>query len=168
MKKIFFVLLGLVTFQPLMADTFDLPEGITFRAQGVGYDCGEFFTEFKSAPQEYKDRNVEFVKLAADKDLNAFVSELSYQTVSGDSCSYGVYFRRDRDTKTMIFEQSKILAKNDPINCLETKEWLDQQLSSVKYYASKRGIRFIALELLNVKNDICESGIVRTVFDRRE
>ncbi len=164
MKTLLFT--AILLSQTVLADTFDLPEGITFRARGVGYDCGEFFTEFKTAPQDYKAKNIEFVQLAADKDLNAFVAELSYQTES-ETCSYGVYFRRERDTKTMNFEHSEILAKKNPENCLDTKSWLDDQLSSVKYYASKRGIRFIALELPKVNNDICESGTVRTVFDRR-
>ena len=164
MKNLF--LIALLVSQTALADTFDLPEGITFRARGVGYDCGEFFTDFKSAPLDYKERAVDFVQLAADKDLNAFVSELKYPGTHGEVCSYGIYFRRERDTKTLNFERSEIVATNVE-NCLEKKEWLDDQLSSVKYYASKRGIRFIALELPKVNNDICESGTVRTVFDRR-
>lgn len=158
--------MALLISQTVLADTFDLPEGITFRAQGVGYDCGEFFTEFKSTPLNYKERGVEFVQLAADKDLNAFVAELKYQAFNSETCSYGVYFRRERDTKTMNFERSEIVATS-PESCLKTKEWLDDQLISVKYYASKRGIRFIALELPKVKDDICENGTIRIVFDRR-
>ena len=45
MKKLF--LAALFVAGPVLADTFNLPEGITFRAKGVGYDCGEFFTDFK-------------------------------------------------------------------------------------------------------------------------
>ena len=164
MKKLF--LAALFVAGPVLADTFNLPEGITFRAKGVGYDCGEFFTDFKTAPEEFAAKNINFVQLAADKDLNAFVSELSY-TNDADTCSYGVYWRRDRDTKTLNFERSEIIAQNNSANCADTKEWLDNQLATVIYYASKRGIRFIALELPVVKNNICESGVVRTVFDRR-
>lgn len=162
----FLFLMTLLITETTHADTFNLPEGITFRARGVGYDCGEFFTDYKPAPVDFRERGVEFVQLAADKDLNAFVAELKYPATNGKSCSYGVYFKRERDTKMMNFEHSEIIATNTE-NCLDKKEWLDDQLNSVKYYASKRGIRFIALELPKVNNDICESGTVRTIFDRR-
>lgn len=166
MKLIALSLLVLST--SVVAETFKLPAGITFRAKGVGYDCGEFSTDpYKSAPKDYAERKINFLQLAADKDLNTFLIEATFPNAQGVECTYGAFFNRSRDAKTLDLDHSELVTSADPASCAETINFLDKNLSSVKYFASKRGIRFIAVELLNEQNEVCENKNVRTVFDRR-
>ena len=166
MKLIALSLLVLST--SVMAETFKLPAGITFRAKGVGYDCGEFSTApYKPAPKDYAEKKINFLQLAADKDLNTFLIEATFPNTEGEQCIYGAFFNRSRDSKTLDLDHSELVTTADPFSCAETIAFLDKSLSSVKYFASKRGIRFIAVELLNEQNEICENNNVRVVFDRR-
>lgn len=152
----------------VLAETFKLPAGITFRAKAVGYDCGEFTTDaYKPAPQSYAEKKINFLQLAADKDINTFVIEASFPNAEGVECIYGAFFNRSRDTKTLELDHSELVTKADPASCAETISFLDKNLSSVKYFASKRGIRFIAVELLNEENNVCPNKNVRAVFDRK-
>ena len=152
----------------VMAETFKLPAGITFRAKGVGYDCGEFTTDaYKAAPKEYAEKHINFLQLAADKDLNTFLIEATFPNPEGIECTYGAFFNRSRDAKTLELDHSELITTAVAESCAETVAFLDEKLNSLKYFTSKRGIRFIAVELLNQQNEICETNIVRTVFDRR-
>lgn len=166
MKLLALALLS-IAFTLEAADTFKLPAGITFRAKGVGYDCGEFITDYKPAPKKYADKKIEFVLLAADKDLNTFLVEGKFPGTAGETCAVGIFYNRSRDTKTMELDHTEILTTGDVQNCVETQTWIEKNMSSTKYYASKRGIRFIALEVMDEENEVCENNIVRTVFDRR-
>ena len=164
----FITLSLLVISSSVMAETFKLPAGITFRAKGVGYDCGEFTSDaYKPAPKAYAEKNINFLQLAADKDLNTFLIEASFPNAEGVECIYGAFFNRSRDSKTLDLDHSELVSAAEASSCAETVDFLDKNLSSVKYFASKRGIRFIAVELLNEQNEICENNNVRTVFDRR-
>ena len=170
MKLIALSLLVLST--TVMAETFKLPAGITFRAKGVGFDCGEFTNDpYKPAPIAYAEKNINFIQLAADKDLNTFLIEAIFPNDAGIECTYGAYFNRSRDSKTLDLDHSELItvadADADADSCAETVAFLDKNLSSIKYFASKRGIRFIAIELLNGPNEVCENNNVRAVFDRR-
>lgn len=157
----------LVLSTSVMAETFKLPAGTTYRAKGVGYDCGEFTTDYKPAPAVYAEKKINFLQFSADKDLNTFLIEATFPNAEGVECIYGAFFNRSRENKTLDLDHSELVTTANPESCKETIQWMDKNLTSVNYYASKRGIRFIAVELLNEKNDVCENGIVRTVFDRR-
>lgn len=165
MKLIALSLLVLST--SVMAETFKLPAGTTHRARGVGYDCGEFTTDYKAAPAVYAERQVNFLQFSADKDLNTFLIEATFPGSNGAQCIYGVFFNRSRETKTLNLDHSELVTTGSSQDCADTISWMDKKLQSVKYYASKRGIRYIAVEVLNEKNNVCENNIVRTVFDRR-
>ena len=165
MKFIALPLLMLST--TVMAETFKLPAGITFRAKGVGYDCGEFTTDYKPAPKIYAEKNINFLQLSADKDLNTFLIEATFPNQDGVNCIYGAFFNRSRDSKTLDLDHSELVTSASPESCQETINFLDKNLSSVKYFASKRGIRYIAVELLNESNEVCENNNVRMVFDRK-
>lgn len=150
-------------------ETFKLPEGTTHRARTAGYDCGTFGSKYVTAPEILSSRGVEFKQLSADKDLNKFLFEASYPGVQGNTCLYGIYLDRSRATKTLDFTHSFV--KTDEgleLGCLETKEFLDAQLKSVGYEPSKRGLRYIAVDVMKDEaNEVCESNQVRVVFDRR-
>jgi ribosomal protein L35AE/L33A len=150
------------------SETFKLPEGITFRARTAGYDCGTFTTNYVVAPGSFQALNIEFKQLAADKDLNKFLFEAVYPGSEGNTCTYGVYLDRSRDTKTLDFTHSLIKTEGSEESCLEAKSFLDSQLASVAYEGSKRGIRYVAVQIIKDEvNDVCENGNVRVVFDRR-
>nr|BDT28603.1 hypothetical protein BHI3_20690 [Bacteriovorax sp. HI3] len=163
--KLFLALMLLST--TAMAEVFKLPAGITFRAKGVGYDCGEFFTEYKPAPKKYADQKITFLQLAADKDLNTFLVEGTFPGTDGGLCTFGLFLNRSRDTKSMEIDHTEVVSTGNVEACFETKNWIDDNMSSMKYYASKRGIRFIAFEVMNEENDVCPNNTVRAVFDRR-
>lgn len=165
MKLIALSLLVLST--SVMAETFKLPAGTTYRAKAVGYDCGEFTTDYKTAPLAYAEKNINFEQFSADKDLNTFLVEANFPNEKGEQCIYGVFFNRSREDKTLDFDYSELVTAANPESCKETVKWLDEKFSSVKYYASKRGIRYIAVEVLTGKNEVCGENAVRTVFDRR-
>ncbi len=152
-------------------ETFKLPEGTTFRARGVGYDCGTFITTTETyvrAPQVIIDKNIDFKQFAADKDLNKFLIEIEYPGSTGEKCIYGMFLDRDRDNKALNFTHSQLKTAGSDESCLETKDFLDNEYRVLPYEASKRGIRFVAVTLVqDTANEVCESGTVRTVFDRR-
>lgn len=149
-------------------ETFKLPEGITFRARTAGYDCGSFSSTYVTAPESFRALNIEFKQLAADKDLNKFLFEAVYPGSEGNTCTYGIYLDRSRDTKTLELTHSVIKTEGSYESCLEAKVFLDTNLASVAYEGSKRGIRYVAVQIVKDEvNDVCESGNVRVVFDRR-
>lgn len=155
-------------FSETWSETFKLPEGTTYRALAAGYDCGTFNTPYVTAPYEYREHRVEFKQLSADKDLNKFLFEAVYPAKSGGMCTYGVFFDRARETKTLNFTHSLIITEGDTEDCLDTKSFLDNELTSIAYEGSKRGLRYIAAQIMTEKeNDVCESGNVRIIFDRR-
>lgn len=167
MKGLIF-LASLMIGSTTLAETFKLPAGTTFRAKSVGYDCGEFTSEYLGAPKEYLERKIEFVQLSADKHLNTFLVEANYEGTNGEKCIYGGFYDRDRTTVRINLSSSEVVTDGDVENCLDGQMWLDNKLSSVKYEASKRGYRFVALHVVeDAKNELCESNTVRTVFDRR-
>lgn len=158
-------------FAQTWTETYKLPEGTTFRARATGYDCGTFITSAQSyvgAPENFRSRSIEFKQLSADKDLNKFLFEAEYPSTTGEKCIYGIFLDRNRDSKTLDFTHSLIKTEGSEESCLETKEFIDTELASVAYEASKRGIRYVAVQVVkDTPNDVCESGNVRVVFDRR-
>lgn len=152
-------------------ETYKLPEGTTFRARAVGYDCGTFITsgqKYVDAPEHFRARSIEFKQLSADKDLNKFLFEAEYPGTDGAKCIYGIFLDRNRDTKTLDFTHSLIKTEGSEEACLDTKTFIDTELRSNAYEASKRGIRFVAVEVVKDQaNDVCETNSVRVVFDRR-
>lgn len=171
MKTVLFLATALIATNVMAqewTETFKLPEGITFRARTAGYDCGTFTTNYVTAPESFRALNIQFKQLAADKDLNKFLFEAVYPGSEGNTCTYGVYFDRSRDTKTLDFNHSLIKTEGSDESCSEAKAFLDEKLASVAYEASKRGIRYVGVEILKDEvNDVCENGTVRVVFDRR-
>ena len=150
-------------------ETFKLPQGTTHRAKMAGYDCGTFNNKYVQAPVEYLERQIEFKQLSADKDLNKFLFEAVYPSENGVACTYGVFFDRSRDTKTLDFTHSVVITtEGSEEACIAGQNFLDAQLTSLPYEGSKRGLRYIAAQILTeTANDVCESGNVRIVFDRR-
>jgi hypothetical protein len=161
-------LLSTSAFAQVWTETFKLPESITYRAHAAGYDCGAFSSTYVSAPESFKAHKIEFKQLAADKDLNKFLFEAVYPGADGEVCTYGIYLDRSRDTKTLDFNHSVVKTAGSEEACLLGKDFLDSQLKSASYEASKRGLRYIAVQVIkDEQNDVCESGNVRIVFDRR-
>lgn len=150
-------------------ETFKLPQGTTHRAKAAGFDCGTFNNKYIQAPVEYRERQIEFKQLSADKDLNKFLFEAIYPSENGVTCTYGVFFDRSRDTKTLDFTHSVVVTtEGNEESCMVTQSFLDTQLVSLPYEGSKRGLRYIAAQIMSeTANDVCESGNVRIVFDRR-
>lgn len=157
-----FLLLG-----SAFAETYKLPNGTTFRAKGIGFDCGEFFKGTVPAPKEFAERGINLYQMAADKDLNTFLIEAHYPASNGDQCIYGAFFNRSRATKTVELDYALITKTNEASDCSETEAWLSEKFNSMKYHASKRGIRYVAFDVIEGANDVCESEQVRAVFDRR-
>ena len=148
-------------------ETFKIPHGTTYRARAAGYDCGTFSNTYVGAPETFRSKGIEFKQLSADKDLNTFLFEAYFPSTEGKTCIYGVFFDRNRETKNLDFNHSIIKASENQ-NCQETKDFLDYELRSTAYEPSKRGIRYIAAQIVkDTANDVCESGNVRIVFDRR-
>ncbi len=162
----YFILL-LISVSALANDNFKVPTGTTYRVKGIGYDCGEFFKEIKDAPIQYSERGVTFDKLYADKDLNIFVIETSFPGISGNLCTYGLFYKRERATKTFELSYGDLLDTNTHQDCAWQVDFLNNKLSSMNYYPSKRGIRYLAIDVLNEENNICDGNQVRAVFDRR-
>ena len=161
-------LLSTSAFAQDWTETFKLPEGITFRARAAGYDCGTFGSKYVAAPESFKSLNIEFKQLAADKDLNKFLFEAVYPSSEGQTCTYGIYLDRSRDTKTLDFNHSVVQTAGSEESCLEGKDFLDSKLVSANYEGSKRGLRYVAVNVMTDEaNDVCENGTVRIVFDRR-
>lgn len=149
-------------------ETYKLPEGTTYRARAAGYDCGTFGAEYVEAPEIFKSKGIEFKQLSADKDLNHFLFEAAYPGLNGEACIYGIFFDRNRDDKTLDFSHSLVQVKEgSDEGCMQTKEFIDQQLLKVAYEASKRGLRYIAAEVIKGANNVCDTGSARVVFDRR-
>ena len=152
------------------AETFKLPQGTTYRAQADGVDCGVFGPEdqYVVLPHDYQIRGINFTQLSADKDLNQFLVELSFTAKDQSQCIYGAFFERNRETKRLELIYSELEATGSKIVCSTTSEWLDQQLFNVPYEASRRGFRYVAITIVeDTPNDVCTSGNVRFVFDRR-
>lgn len=150
-------------------ETYKLPEGTTYRARAAGYDCGTFGNSYVAAPENFRSRQIEFKQLSADKDLNKFLFEAAYPGTQGHTCIYGIYLDRNRDDKTLDFTHSVVTTTEGMEDtCLDTQAFIDQELQSVAYEGSKRGLRYIAVQIVKeTPNDVCESGNVRVVFDRR-
>lgn len=164
------LLLSFICSTSIYGETFKLPTGTTFRAHMDGFDCGTFGPEsdYVTAPADYKSRNIEFIQLSADKELNNFLIELAYVGENNSLCTYGAFFVRNRDEVRLNLDYSEVVASGDSSDCIETQDWLNNALSSVKYQASKRGFRYVAVTLLeNQENNICETNYLRAVFDRR-
>lgn len=167
MKKLMITLMMATSFCAIANDEIAL-EATTHRVKSIGYDCGEFFKGPSAAPVEFTDKGVEFTRLDADKDLNFFLVKAVLTSKEGKTCDYGVFLDRSRDTKTLDFNHSVVLSSTNEVEgCLPAKEFLDTKFKSVNYYVSKRGIRYIAVDVINGENEVCESGNVRAVFDRR-
>lgn len=149
-------------------EAFKLPEGTTYRARAAGYDCGSFGSTYVDTPESFRAHNVEFKQLSADKDLNKFLIEAAYPGVEGQVCKYGVFLDRNRDNKTLDFTHSLIVTSGLEEDCLTTKSFLDEQLVSAAYEGSRRGLRYVAVEVIKDEvNVVCDSDKVRIVFDRR-
>lgn len=157
------------TYAQTWTETFKLPEGTTFRARAAGYDCGTFGNTYVATPEILQSRGVEFKQLSADKDLNKFLFEAEFPGTAGNKCIYGIFLDRNRETKTLDFTHSLIKTEEGlEANCQETKEFLDTQLAITAYEGSKRGLRYVAVDVMkDTPNEVCESGQVRIVFDRR-
>lgn len=164
------ILLALTISSALYAETFKLPQGMTFRAHADGFDCGTFGPEsdYVAAPLSFSEHQINLFQLAADKELNYFLLELTYPGLGGELCTYGAFFDRSRETRRLNLTHSALVSYGASEDCTATQEWLNQQLASISYEPSKRGIRYIALTLIeDESNDVCESRFVRAVFDRR-
>ncbi len=150
-------------------ETFKLPEGTTYRARAAGYDCGAFGGAYVQAPATFRERGIEFKQLSADKDLNKFLFEAVFPGEHGQQCIYGVFLDRNRDDKTLDFTHSEIVTvERVQGGCSATQAFLDGELRSVAYEGSRRGLRYVAVQVVkDTPNDVCESGNVRVVFDRR-
>lgn len=154
--------------QATWTETFKLPEGITYRALAAGYDCGTFGNSYVATPESFRAHNIQFRQLAADKDLNKFLFEATFTPSEEQTCTYGVYLDRNRDDKTLDFTHSLIVTNGDEQNCNPGKDFLDGQLKNVAYEGSKRGLRYVAVEVIKDEvNDVCTTNSVRIVFDRR-
>ncbi|MES2527331.1 MAG: hypothetical protein V4598_09590 [Bdellovibrionota bacterium] len=167
-----FIALALIStsgFAQTWTETFKLPEGTTFRARMTGFDCGTFGTTYVGAPENIRAQAVEFRQLAADKDLNKFLIEADYQGTDGQKCIYGVFLDRNRDTKTLDINHSEVKTTEGlEAGCESTRLFIDTLFTASGYEGSKRGLRYIAVNVVaDTANDVCESGTVRTVFDRR-
>lgn len=141
----------------------------THRVKNIGYDCGEFFQGTVEAPAVISSKNIQLTRLDADKDLNNFLVKATFN-LEGETCYYGVFLDRSRETKTLNFNHSVLLSTNtNPSEkCLENQKYLDEVFKSSSYYVSKRGIRYIAVDVIQGENEVCsESQNVRAVFDRR-
>ncbi len=158
-------------FAQTYTETYKLPEGTTYRARAVGYDCGTFVSgnNYKAAPESFRSRGIEFKQLSADKDLNKFLFEAYYPGTEGNTCIYGIFLDRSRETRTLDFTHSVVTTTEGlEDSCKDTQAFIDHELQSNPYEASKRGIRYIAVGVVKeTANDVCESGNVRVVFDRR-
>lgn len=163
------LILSLIAFFTWAAegDLFSIPTGTTYRVKGVGYDCGEFFTPILNAPKQIAERGLNFYKLSADKDLNIFLIEVNYLGANSASCTLGLYFNRNRADKTFDLSEVKLLEVENILECQENREYIENKLAKTNYYSSKRGIRYIAFDIINEENDICENNNVRAIFDRR-
>jgi hypothetical protein len=167
MKTLFVLVL---TFSTLAhanwTETFKLPEGMTYRARTAGFDCGKFGNTYVSKPARFDQ--IDFKQLAADNKLNKFLIEAEFLGSKDKKCIYGAFLDRNRNLKTLDFTHSLIHTEGDVRDCSEIQSFLDQQMSSMMYEGSKRGLRYIATQIItNETNEVCSSGNVRVVFDRR-
>lgn len=167
----FFLTLGLLTLATTAtAEVFKLPMGTTFRAKADGFDCGTFGPEadYVVAPASFGEKEITFGQLSADKELNHFLIELSFPSETGANCTYGAFFIRNREAVRLDFDYSNLVSDVDASECASVSTWLDNNLTSLPYEASKRGFRYVAVSLVdNAPAELCESGVVRVVFDRR-
>lgn len=169
MKKLIMTMLLLST--PTLAQVWELPTNTTYRVKATGFDCGEFIRRYKveytGTPKIIADAGISFDLLTADKDLNVFGIETSWTSQTGEQCLFGLFFNRARETRTLDLDFTKEKNSGDGSSCLAGQNLLKEKLVSSAYEGSKRGIRYLAVDLLNEKNDVCESGKVRLIFDRR-
>lgn len=165
MKKLILLMVLLNT--NIFAEIWKLPAGTTYRVKGVGYDCGKFFRGYTTTPKLYAERGINFDLLTADKHLNTFSIETSWEASNGEMCYYGLFFNRARETRTLDLDYTMEQATSDQTDCSGNQEFLKKVFNSTPYEASKRGTRYIAVDVINGENDVCEGGQVRAVFDRR-
>ena len=105
--------------------------------------------------------------ISGDKNLNHFSLEFRWEIESNKFCDYGVYLRRERTTRTLEFVESWVMQNDLSIDCTLNQNYLNQLFESVSYYASKRGTRYIAVELEVNDPNFCPNQAARLVFDRR-
>ncbi len=145
-----------------------IPEGTVYRVPFVGYDCGKFFRDiYDDAPEVLSDSGVQFTILTADKHLNTFGIEAHWKTPQGEVCDFGILFDRRREDRTLVLKETRSQSSSDGDSCIENQDFLTQLFSSIPYYASKRGTRYIAVEFLNLDKKACKGNAPRAVFDRR-
>ncbi|MFG1486345.1 hypothetical protein [Halobacteriovorax sp. RZ-2] len=165
------ILLVTLLTNPVSAQIWPLPTGTTYFVKGTGYDCGEFIRRYKveytTTPKVFSEKGIKFDLLTADSDLNVFSIESSWNTESGQTCHFGLFFNRARETRTLDLDYTKSQTNGSPEACLENEELLKSKLQSSAYEASKRGIRYIAVDILNEENEVCDGNRVRLIFDRR-
>jgi len=148
-------------------ETFRLPEGMTHRALAAGYDCGTFGDTYVPVPARFQAHNVVYRQLAADKDLNKFLIEATFTGSESNNCIIGVYLDRNRDDKTLDFTHAMIKTEGPEESCLEGKEFITQQMLHTVYEGSRRGLRYVAVQVMDEANEVCAENTVRIVFDRR-
>ncbi|MFG1501288.1 hypothetical protein ABMA70_13860 [Halobacteriovorax sp. XZX-3] len=169
MKKL--ILLVTLLSSPAIAQIWPLPTGTTYLVKGTGYDCGTFISRYKveytTTPKLFSDAGINFDLLTADSDLNVFSIESSWVTTSGQTCNFGLFFNRARETRTLELDYTKSMTDGDASKCVANEELLKSKLQSSAYEASKRGIRYIAVDILNEKTEVCDGERVRLIFDRR-
>ncbi|MFG1492849.1 hypothetical protein [Halobacteriovorax sp. ZH4_bin.1] len=169
MKRLF--LLTILLASSVSAQIWPLPTGTTYFVKGTGYDCGQFIRRYKveytTTPKVFLDKGIKFHLLTADSDLNVFSIETSWNTESGQLCQFGLFFNRARETRTLDLDYTKSQTNGSPEACIENEELLKSKLQSSSYEASKRGIRYIAVDILNEENEVCDANRVRLIFDRR-
>lgn len=161
-------LLSTSAFAQDWSETFKLPEGMTYRVKAAGFDCGTFSNKYVGTPAVFQEQQVIFRQLAADKDLNKFLIEATFPGTLDSVCTYGAFLDRNRTDKTLDFTRSEIVTNGAEGACAIGQAFLDARLQKAAYEPSKRGIRYIAVNVMNNEaNEVCESGTVRMVFDRR-
>ncbi|EPZ49228.1 hypothetical protein M902_0893 [Bacteriovorax sp. BAL6_X] len=169
MKRLF--LLTILIASSVSAQIWPLPTGTTYFVKGTGYDCGEFIKRYKveytTTPKLFSEKGINFDLLTADSDLNVFSIETSWNTESGQHCQFGLFFNRARETRTLDLDYTKSKSNGSAQACLENEMLIKSKLQSAKYEASKRGIRYIAVDILNEENEVCDGTRVRLIFDRR-
>ncbi|WP_419168699.1 hypothetical protein [Halobacteriovorax sp.] len=169
MKRI--ILLATILTSSVFAQIWPLPAGTTYIVKGTGFDCGKFIRRYKveytQTPKVFLERGINFNLLTADKDLNTFSIETSWSTNNGQVCQFGLFFNRARETRTLDLDYTMSQTNDDSKSCLENEELLKSKLQSATYTASKRGIRYIAVDILNEENNVCDENRVRLIFDRR-
>ena len=127
MKNATLLTVILASSMAVRADIFKLPAGVTYRAKGVGYDCGTFSTDYQPIPKKFFERQIILQQLVADKELNTFLVEGSFKGEKGENCSFGLFLERSREMKKLLLLHSEILTDGVSSNCEQTKTWLENE-----------------------------------------